>query len=157
MVNELLTLNFKKVKRSKNKSKFILCTKCKVQPCISGFNLLGEKLLSYFFGQKKMLWKKGEREERDEEERKGREARREREREKQVYFNFPNQTCPSRLVYTFSTFHWLSHVITYNTLNFISGQFCSLSFNAHTCFGQNAKRLSRLKTGIFHTQQSGGL
>ena len=91
-------------------------------------------LYDNFFGKKKMLWKKGEREERDEEERKGRQTRREREREKQVYFNFANQTCPSRPVYTFSTFHWLSLVITYTTLNFISGQFCSLSVHAHTCF-----------------------
>ena len=48
-----------------------------------------------FFFDEKMLWKKGEREERDAGERKGRQTRREREREKQVYFNFPNQTYPS--------------------------------------------------------------
>ena len=115
----------------------------------------GAKMLSYLF-HKKIRKRRKRRERRGGKKRKTKQGEREKEKNRFIPI-FTNQTYPSRLVCRFSTFHWLSLVITYTTLNFKSGQFCSLSFNAHTCFGQNAKRLSRLKTGIFHTQQSGGL
>ena len=153
MVNGLLTLNFKKFKRSKNNRTCILCSKCKVHFRILFF--WGAKMFSYLF-DKKIRKRRKRRERRGGKKRKTKQGEREKEKNRFIPI-FTNQTYPSRLVCRFSTFHWLSLVITYTTLNFKSGQFCSLSFNAHTCFWQNAKRLSRLKTGIFHTQQSGGL
>ena len=153
MVNELLTLNFKIVKRSKNKRKFILCTKCKVQLCISGFNLLGENVLWYFFLTKKCFGKKEK--EKRETRRKEKKTNKKRERKRITglfQFSKSNLSKSKSILHIFN-----SLVITHTTLNFISGQFCSSSVHAQTCFWQNAKRLPRLQTGIFHTLRSGGL
>ena len=82
MVNELLTLNFKKFKRSKNNRTCILCCTCKVHFRIFFW---GRKCYHICFTKK---LEKGEREERDEGERKEDKTRREGEREEQVYSNF---------------------------------------------------------------------
>ena len=153
MVNGLLTLNFKKVKRSKNNRKCILCTKCKVQGAFQDLIFLWAKLFyHYFFDKKNALEKRRKRRERRGGKKRKTNKKRERKRKTGLF-----QFSKSNLSKSTSLHIFNSLVITYTTLNFKSGQFCSLSFNAHTCFGQNAKRLSRLKTGIFHTQQSGGL